>query len=357
MTDRLFRHEPYIADRKIRFALVGCGRISTNHVEAIACHSARAELTAVCDVDPERLAAAAAKTGARAYKSLDELLGDADVDAVILATPSGVHPSQAIQCARAGRHVVTEKPMATRWEDGKEMVRECDQAGVLLFVVKQNRRNPTLQLVKRAVEKKRFGRIYMVNINVFWSRPQSYYDSAAWRGTWEFDGGAFMNQASHYVDLLDWLIGPVESVQAYTATLARNIQVEDTGVVSIRWRTGTLGSMNVTMLTYPKNLEGSITILGEKGTVRVGGVAVNRIDHWEFADPDPDDDLVEQAGYDTTSVYGFGHPKYYDNVIKALRGEAPPETDGREGLHSLEILIATYLSARDGRRVALPLEY
>ena len=169
--------------------------------------------------------------------------------------------------------------------------------------------------------------------------------------------GAFMNQASHYVDLLDWLIGPVESVQAYTATLARNIQVEDTGVLSIRWRTGALGSMSVTMLTYPKNLEGSITILGEKGTVKLGGVAVNKIEHWEFEDSDPDDELVQQASYDTTSVYGFGHPLYYDNVISSLRGEAEPETDGREGLHSLELLIATYLSARDGRRVALPLEY
>jgi UDP-N-acetyl-2-amino-2-deoxyglucuronate dehydrogenase len=166
-----------------------------------------------------------------------------------------------------------------------------------------------------------------------------------------------MNQASHYVDLLDWLIGPVESLQAYTATLARNIQVEDTGVLSIRWRTGALGSMNVTMLTSPKNLEGSITILGETGTVRLGGVAVNQIEHWQFADSDPDDALVEQASYDTTSVYGFGHPLYYDNVISSLRGEAEPETDGREGLHSLELLIATYLSARDGKRVALPLEY
>jgi UDP-N-acetyl-2-amino-2-deoxyglucuronate dehydrogenase len=228
---------------------------------------------------------------------------------------------------------------------------------VLLFVVKQNRRNSTLQLVKRAIEKKRFGRIYMVNVNVFWTRPQSYYDSAAWRGTWEFDGGAFMNQASHYVDLLDWLIGPVESLQAYTATLARNIEVEDTGVVSIKWRTGALGSMNVTMLAYPKNLEGSITILGEKGTVKLGGVAVNQFEHWEFAEPDPDDELVKQASYETSSVYGFGHPLYYDNVIGSLRGEAVPETDGREGLKSLEILIAIYLSARDSRRVALPLEY
>ena len=357
LADTPFPHERLIADRRIRFALVGCGRISANHIDSIERHADRAQLVAVCDVDPGRLAAAAARTGAEAFASIEALLAGADVDAVILATPSGVHSAQAIRCARAGRHVVTEKPMATRWEDGKAMVLACDEAGVLLFVVKQNRRNPTLQLVKRAMEKKRFGRIYMVNINVFWTRPQSYYDSAAWRGTWEFDGGAFMNQASHYVDLLDWLIGPVESVQAYTATLARNIQVEDTGVVSIRWRTGALGSMNVTMLTYPKNLEGSITILGENGTVRLGGLAVNRIDRWEFAEPDPDDAMVEQASYDTTSVYGFGHPLYYDNVIKALRGEAMPETDGREGLHSLELLIATYLSARDGRRVALPLEY
>ena len=161
-----------------------------------------------------------------------------------------------------------------------------------------------------------------------------------------------MNQASHYVDLLDWLIGPVESVQAYTGTLARNIQVEDTGVLALRWRTGALGSINVTMLTYPKNLEGSITIIGEKGTVRIGGVAVNEIEHWEFADADPRRRKIDEPATQTTSVYGFGHPLYYDNVIQSLRGEAEPETDGREGLHSLEILIATYLSARDGARVA-----
>jgi len=353
----MFLTKPLVKDRKIRFALVGCGRISANHFDALEKHADRAELVGVCDVDPEALCRAETRTGAPGFRSLDALLAGTSADVVILATPSGLHSDEAVQVAAAGRHVMTEKPMATRWQDGKRMVHACDQAGVHLFVVKQNRRNATLQLAKRAVEKGRFGRIYMVNINVFWSRPQSYYDSAAWRGTWEFDGGAFMNQASHYVDLLDWLIGPVESVQAYTATLERNIQVEDTGVVSIRWRTGALGSMNVTMLTYPKNLEGSITIIGEKGTMRIGGVAVNRIDHWEFSQPDPDDEMVEQASYDTTSVYGFGHPLYYDNVIKSLRGEALPETDGREGLHSLEILIATYLSARDGRRVALPLEY
>jgi UDP-N-acetyl-2-amino-2-deoxyglucuronate dehydrogenase len=228
---------------------------------------------------------------------------------------------------------------------------------VHLFVVKQNRLNPTLQLLKRALVQRRFGRIYMVNVNVFWTRPQAYYDSARWRGTWEFDGGAFMNQASHYVDLLDWLIGPIESLHAYTATLERNIEVEDTGVANIKWRSGAMGSVNVTMLTYPKNLEGSITILGEKGTVQVGGVAVNEIKHWEFADSNEDDQRALTSSYETTSVYGVGHPLYYDNVINVLRGEAAAETDGREGLRSLETLIALYTSARDGRRVSLPLEY
>ena len=350
-------YPPPITDRKIRFALAGCGRIAANHFAAIEKHRDRAELVDVCDTDPKALAAAVQKTGAAGHASFTQLLARTNADIVVLATPSGLHPEQTIETALAGRHVMTEKPMATRWEDGNRMVRACDEAKVRLFVVKQNRRNATLQLLKRAVEKRRFGRIYMVNINVFWSRPQEYYDSAHWRGTWEFDGGAFMNQASHYVDLLDWLIGPVESIQAYTSTLARHIEVEDTGVMSLRWRSGALGSMNVTMLTYPKNLEGSITILGEKGTVRIGGVAVNEIQHWEFAEQDPDDEKIKTASYETTSVYGFGHPLYYDNVIKVMRGEAEPETDGREGLKSLEVLIATYLSARDGRRVSLPLEF
>jgi len=227
---------------------------------------------------------------------------------------------------------------------------------VRLFVVKQNRRNSTLQLLKRAVTEGRFGKIHMVHLNVFWTRPQEYYDQAPWRGTWEFDGGAFMNQASHYVDLLEWLIGPVDKVQAMMST-TRDIEVEDTGVLNVKWRNGALGSMSVTMLTYPKNLEGSITILGEKGTVRVGGVAVNDIQHWKFDEPKDYDDEVKEANYQTTSVYGFGHPLYYNNVIEVLRGNAEPETDGREGLKSLEILIAAYLSARDGKTISLPLEY
>jgi len=345
-----------VQDRKVRFALVGTGRISANHFGAIEQHNDRCEVVDVCDIDPVALAQAVEKTGAQGHTSLQGLLGKTTADAVILTTPSGLHPRQAIEVAQSGRHVVSEKPMATQWHEALDMVRACDDAGVKLFVVKQNRRNATLQLLKKAVEQNRFGRIYSVALNVFWTRPQEYYDAAKWRGTWEWDGGAFMNQASHYIDLLNWLIGPVESVMTYTGTLARSIQAEDTGVSAIRWRNGAMGTLNVTMLTYPKNLEGSITILGEKGTVRVGGVAVNEIQQWQFADQRPEDEEIKQASYATTSVYGFGHPLYYDNVIKTLRGEAEAETDGREGLKSLELLTAMYRSSRDGVRVALPLE-
>jgi UDP-N-acetyl-2-amino-2-deoxyglucuronate dehydrogenase len=351
------QHPQPITDRPIRFALVGCGRIADKHFEAIERHAERAELVAVCDSEPRALERAVARTQAEGFGSLEQLLARSNADAVILATPSGLHAAQTIQAAAAGRHVITEKPMATRWEHGKGMVEACDRAGVQLFVVKQNRRNATIQALKKAIERGRFGRIHMVTVNVFWSRPQSYYDSAPWRGTWEFDGGAFMNQASHYVDLLDWLIGPVASVSAFTATLERRIEVEDTGAAIVRWRNGALGSVNVTMLTHRQNYEGSITVLGEHGTVRVGGVAVNAIEHWEFADAEPEDEKIRAASYETTSVYGYGHPLYYDNVISSLRGEARPETDGREGLRSLELLIGIYLSARDGRPVGLPLEY
>lgn len=345
-----------IVDRKIRLAVVGSGRIAKNHFAAIEQHADDLELVAICDNHRATLKAQTEAYGVPGYVHLPEMLEREELDLVVLCTPSGLHSEQAVTAARQGVHVMTEKPMATRWQDGVRMVKACDEAGVHLFVVKQNRRNATLQLLKRAVDEKRFGRIHMVHLNVFWTRPQSYYDQAKWRGTWEFDGGAFMNQASHYVDLLDWLIGPVQHVQAMVST-TRDIEVEDTGVLNVRWRNGALGSMSVTMLTYPKNLEGSITILGETGTVRIGGVAVNDIQIWDFEEPRDYDQGIQTANYETTSVYGFGHPLYYRNVIDTLRGEAEPDTDGREGLKSLEVLIAAYLSARDGRTVALPLEY
>jgi UDP-N-acetyl-2-amino-2-deoxyglucuronate dehydrogenase len=346
-----------ITDRPVRFALVGCGRISANHFSALGEHAGRAELVAVCDTDPARLQAAVERTGARGFDSLDALLASSAADIVALTTPSGLHPQQAIACAQAGRHVLSEKPMATQWDAGVAMVRACRDAGVKLFVVKQNRLNATLQLLKQAIDAKRFGRIHMVTVNVFWTRPQSYYDDAPWRGRWDLDGGAFMNQASHYVDMVDWLVGPVDNVHAYTATQLRDIEAEDSGVMSLRLRAGGLASINVSMLTYPRNLEGSITVLGERGTVRIGGVAVNRIEHWEFDEHRPEDDTAKDASYAPTSVYGFGHPLYYANVIDTLRGQAHAQVDGYEGLRSLEVIIAAYRSARDGVRVGLPLVF
>ncbi|MCP5172551.1 MAG: Gfo/Idh/MocA family oxidoreductase [Porticoccaceae bacterium] len=347
---------PIIVGRKIRIAIVGCGRISKNHFASIEKHNDNLELVAFCDNDKEVLKKHEELYGRNGYQKLEDMLEKEDLDLISICTPSGIHADQTILAAKYGVHVMTEKPMATRWNDGIRMVKACDEAGVRLFVVKQNRRNTTLQLLKRAINEKRFGKINMVHLNVFWTRPQEYYDQAAWRGTWEFDGGAFMNQASHYVDLLDWLIGPVEKVQAMMSTTL-DIEVEDTGILNVRWRSGALGSMSVTMLTYPKNLEGSITILGDKGSVRVGGVAVNEIQHWEFEDAKDYDLQIKDANYETTSVYGFGHPVYYKNVIDVMRGECAPETDGREGLKSLEVLVAAYISARDGKTVSLPLEY
>ena len=351
------KHYPSIIGRKIRIAIVGCGRISKNHFGAIEKHANDLELVAICDVDPAVLAEHADKYKVPAYREMEEMLNAQQIDLVALCTPSGLHPNQAVAASQCKVHVLTEKPMATRWADGVRMVKACEDAGVRLFVVKQNRLNTTLQLLKRALIDKRFGKIHMVQLNVFWARPQSYYNQGSgWRGTWDLDGGAFMNQASHYVDLLDWLIGPVEKIQAIMST-TRDIEVEDTGVLNIKWRHGAVGSMAVTMLTYPQNLEGSITILGEKGTVRVGGVAVNDIQIWQFEEPRDYDSQIKDANYQTTSVYGFGHPLYYQNVVEVMRGKAEPQTDGRAGLRSLELLIAAYLSARDIKTVSLPLEY
>lgn len=338
----------------IRIALVGCGRISGTHFEAIR-RVDGIELSAVCDVIEERAREAGEREGVPWFTNYARLLEQASCDAVAICTPSGLHPQHGIMAARAGKHVICEKPMAITLTAADELVHACDEAGVHLFVVKQNRLNPPILLLRRAIDKGRFGRIYLANTTVRWTRPQEYYDQAPWRGTWEFDGGAFMNQASHYVDLIQWLVGPVDSVMAKTATLARRIETEDTGVAVLKFRSGALGVIEVTMLTWPRNLEGSITILGEKGTVKIGGTAVNRVEHWAFADYDDDDKLVDRSNTSPPNVYGFGHAGYYQNVLAVLRGEATPDTDGRAGRKSLELILGIYESAKTGHEVPLPL--
>jgi UDP-N-acetyl-2-amino-2-deoxyglucuronate dehydrogenase len=335
-----------------RVALVGCGRIAKNHFDAIA-RVDGLDLVGVADIVPARAEAAATANGVPAFTSLAEMLAAVDCDVVTVATPSGLHPVHGIEAARSGKHVVSEKPMAISLAGADSLIDACAEAGVRLFVVKQNRLNPAIQLVKRAVQKGRFGRIHSANCTVRWARPQEYYDQAPWRGTWAMDGGAFMNQASHYVDLIQWLAGPVESVAAMTATQERKIEAEDSGAAVLRFQNGAIGVLDVTMLTYPKNLEGSLTILGDSGSVKIGGTAVNRVETWLFEDYDDDDKLIEAAATTPPTVYGFGHQGYYRNVLRVLRGEAVPDTDGREGRKSLEIILAIYESARTGKAVSL----
>jgi UDP-N-acetyl-2-amino-2-deoxyglucuronate dehydrogenase len=341
-------------DRAFRVGLVGCGRISRNHFDAIRKVDGLT-LAAVADIIPDRAATAGEAENVPAFKSLEDMLKHAELDLVSICTPSGLHAAQGAAAARAGKHVLTEKPMAISLGQADELIRATDAAGVHLFVVKQNRLNPPIQLLKRAVDKGRFGRIYMANVTVRWQRPQEYYDAEPWRGTWEFDGGAITNQASHYVDLMQWLVGPVESVIAKTATQARRIEAEDSGIGILKFRSGALGVIEVNVLTYPKNLEGSITILGEKGSVKIGGTAVNRVDTWLFADYDDDDKQIDAANTNPPNVYGFGHEGYYRNVLAVLRGEAKPETDGRAGRKSLELILGMYESAKSGREVPIPL--
>ena len=342
------------AEQNFRIALVGCGRISKNHFEAIEKIDGL-DLVAVADSDAKRASEAGAQWQVPAFTSLEKMLKEATPDVVTIATPSGLHAEQGIIAAKAGKHVVMEKPMAISLRGADELVHACDKAGVQLFVVKQNRLNPPVQLLKRAIDRNRFGRIYLASCTVHWARPQEYYDQAPWRGTWEFDGGAFMNQASHYVDLIQWLMGPVESVMAKTATLARRIETEDSGVAILKFRSGAIGSIQVTMLAYPRNLEGSITVLGEKGSVKIGGTAVNKVENWQFAEYDDDDKLVEVSETNPPNVYGLGHQGYYRNVLAVLRGEAKPDTDGRAGRKSLELILGIYESAKTGREVPLPL--
>ena len=341
--------------RDIRIALVGCGRVSANHIAAIEQIEGLKLVAAADDVD-DRARAVAQPRDIPWFSSYDKMLAEAECDVVAIASPSAFHPAQGVLAARAGKHVVTEKPMAISLAGADELVHACDAARVHLFVVKQNRLNAPVQMLKRAVDKGRFGRIYMANCTVRWTRPQEYYDQAPWRGTWEFDGGAFMNQASHYVDLIQWVVGPVESVMAKTATLARRIETEDSGIAILKFRSGALGSIEVTVLTYPQNLEGSITILGERGTVKIGGTAVNKVEHWTFADQDADDERVWTLDSEPANVYGHGHVGYYRNVLAVLRGDAKPDTDGRAGRKSLELILGIYESAKTGREVPLPLK-
>jgi UDP-N-acetyl-2-amino-2-deoxyglucuronate dehydrogenase len=339
----------------IRFGLLGCGRIAKRHSELLGGnHVDGASLVAVCDPVRARADAIASKFGVPAVYEIDDLLARKDIDAVAVLTPSGMHPRHVIACARAGKHVVVEKPMALRLPDADDMIRACDEAGVMLFVVKQNRFNVPVAKAREALEAGRFGRLILGTVRVRWCRDQAYYDQDAWRGTWAYDGGVLTNQASHHIDMLEWFFGDVESVHARATTALVKIETEDTAVATLKFRNGALGIIEATTAVRPTDLEGSLSVLGEKGTVEIAGFAVNQIRHWRFVDElASDKDVVEKFSVNPPNVYGFGHKAYYDHVVDCLKNQTAALVDGLQGRKSLELISALYESIETGREVPL----
>jgi UDP-N-acetyl-2-amino-2-deoxyglucuronate dehydrogenase len=339
----------------IRFGLLGCGRIAKRHADLLGGnHIDRASLVAVCDPVRARADAIASKFGIPRDYDIDSFLARKDIDAVAVLTPSGMHPEHVIACAKAGKHVVVEKPMALRLQDADEMMRACDEAGVKLFVVKQNRFNVPVVKAREALEAGRFGKLILGTVRVRWCRDQSYYDQDDWRGTWAYDGGVLTNQASHHVDMLEWFFGDVVSVHARAITALAKIETEDTAVATLKFRNGALGIIEATTAARPRDLEGSLSILGEKGSVEIAGFAVNQIRHWAFVDELPSDkDVMEKFSVNPPNVYGFGHQAYYQHVVDCLIHQHAALVDGLEGRKSLELISALYESIETGQEVSL----
>jgi len=339
----------------IRFGLLGCGRIAKRHSDLLGGnHIDGARLTAVCDPIRSRADAIASKYGVAAHDDIGDFLAHKDIDAVAVLTPSGMHPQHVIACARAGKHVVVEKPMALRLGDADDMMRACDLAGVKLFVVKQNRFNVPVVKAREALEAGRFGRLILGTVRVRWCRDQAYYDQDDWRGTWAYDGGVLSNQASHHVDMLEWFFGDVVSVHARAITALARIEAEDTAVATLKFRNGALGVIEATTAARPRDVEGSLSVLGEKGMVEIAGFAVNEIRHWNFVDELPSDKEVrEKFSVNPPNVYGFGHQAYYQHVIDCLVHQHAALVDGLEGRKSLELISALYESIETGLEVPL----
>ena len=339
----------------IRFALLGCGRIAKRHADLLGGNQIEgARLVAVCDPVRARADTIASRFGVPASYDIDDFLAREDIDAVSVLTPSGMHPQHVIACAKAGKHVVVEKPMALRLQDADDMIRACDEAGVKLFIVKQNRFNVPVVKAREALEAGRFGKLILGTVRVRWCRDQAYYDQDDWRGTWAYDGGVLTNQASHHVDMLEWFFGDVVSVHARSVTALVNIETEDTAVATLKFRSGALGIIEATTAARPTDLEGSLSILGERGMVEIAGFAVNQIRHWRFVDETAaDKEVIEKFSVNPPNVYGFGHQAYYQHVVDCLINQRAALVDGLEGRKSLELITALYESIETGQEVPL----
>lgn len=339
----------------LSFALVGCGRIAKRHSELLGNGQiGGARLTAVCDLDFEKARRIGEQFSVPWFTDMHEMMSKSTVDVVVVLTESGNHAKHVIQLAQYGKHIVVEKPMALTLDDVDAMIHACDTAGIKLFVIKQNRFNVPVLKLREAMEGNRFGKLVLGTIRVRWCRDQKYYDQDAWRGTWALDGGVLTNQASHHVDLLEWMMGEVDSVFAKSTTALVNIEAEDTAVVILKFRNGALGIIEATTAVRPNDLEGSISILGEKGTVEIGGFAVNKMKVWNFTEvQDGDTDVMKTYSVNPPNVYGFGHQAYYEHVVDCIQNKKQQLVDGLVGRRSIELINAIYESIETGREVQL----
>ena len=339
----------------LKFALVGCGRIAKRHAELLGSGQIRgAGLVAVCDVVRDKAEKLGQAFKVPSYPDMHRMMEEEQPDVVVVLTESGRHAEHVIELARHGKHIVVEKPMALTLDQADAMIHACDEHRVRLFVVKQNRFNVPVVQLRRALDAGRFGRLVMGTVRVRWCRRQDYYDQDRWRGTWSLDGGVLTNQASHHVDLLEWMMGDVQSVFAKSATALVDIEAEDTAVVVLKFRSGALGIIEATTATRPRDLEGSISILGERGTVEIGGFAVNEVKVWQSDPPVPEDEHVRtKYSVNPPNVYCFGPHEYYEHVVDCILNDRQQLVDGLVGRRSLELISAIYESIETGREVHL----
>ena len=345
----------------MKYALIGCGRIATNHIKAVL--NNHLELAAVCDILPEHMESLLAKHGLendpsiRRYTDYRQLLQEVQPQLVAIATESGLHAQIALDCIDAGVNVIVEKPMAMSIQDAEEIIRRSQEKGVKVSACHQNRFNVAVQEMRRALEGGRFGKLSHGSIHVRWNRNKEYYDQAPWRGTWAQDGGALMNQCIHGIDLLRWRRGDeVEEVYGVTRQQFHHyLEAEDIGMAVVKFKNGAVGTIEGTTNVYPKNLEETLYLFGENGTVKLGGKSTNNIDVWDFADEGEADQKNKGLEEATSNVYGNGHTSLYADVIDAIENDRAPYVDAVAGRNALEMVLAIYQSQKEGRPVKLPL--
>ena len=339
----------------LKIALVGCGRIAKRHSELLGFDQIKgAQLVSVCDNVIDKANKIGEQFNVPAYIDMDAMMKSEPIDIVVVLTPSGLHAEHVVNLSKYGKHIIVEKPMALSIEDTEAMIYACDANNIKLFVIKQNRFNVPVVKLRKALVSGRFGKLTLGTVRVRWARHQAYYDQDLWRGTWSMDGGVLTNQASHHVDMLEWMMGDVESVFAKMTTALADVETEDTAIVTLKFKSGALGIIEATTATRPTNLEGSISILGENGTVVIGGVAVNEMQTWVFEDEqEGDSGVLEEFSVNPPNVYGFGHQAYYEHVVDCVVNESANLVDGFQGRKSIELISAIYESAETGKEVFL----